>query len=249
MKTNLNAFTELLKVNLKMSYRDKAGFFWTLAMPIFIYVALSLLPIERFTGAQNYPSFLLPGILAMVIMQGGIYGLTYWFVDLKAKGVVKRLTVAPISKPLLVLSVLISRLIVMLMQVVVITLVGITFFHASFHGNPLVVFLLVILGGGIFLLTGLIIGTMANTYQAAAPLTTAIGLPLTFLGNIFYSTDILPKSLQYVAKILPIVYLAGGLRSQYLGTPDGHLLTSILILLIWFVAILLITLWRFRLDP
>jgi ABC-2 type transport system permease protein len=128
MKTNLNAFTELLKVNLKMSYRDKAGFFWTLAMPIFIYVALSLLPIERFTGAQNYPSFLLPGILAMVIMQGGIYGLTYWFVDLKAKGVVKRLTVAPISKPLLVLSVLISRLIVMLMQVVVITLVGITFF-------------------------------------------------------------------------------------------------------------------------
>jgi ABC-2 type transport system permease protein len=90
---------------------------------------------------------------------------------------------------------------------------------------------------------------MANTYQAAAPLTTAIGLPLTFLGNIFYSTDILPKSLQYVAKILPIVYLAGGLRSQYLGTSDGHLLTSILILLIWFVAILLITLWRFRLDP
>lgn len=249
MKTNLHAFTELLKVNLKMFYRDKAGFFWTLAMPIFIYVALSLLPIDRFTGTQNYPSFLLPGILAMVIMQGGIYGLTYWFVDLKAKGVVKRLTVAPISKPLLVLSVVVSRLLVMLMQVVVISIVGIIFFNASFHGNPLVVLLLVLLGGGIFLLIGLIIGTMANTYQAAAPLTTAIGLPLTFLGNIFYNTDILPKALQYVAKFLPIVYLAGGLRNEYLGLTDQHIFSTIGILLIWFIAMLLLTLWRFRLDP
>lgn len=249
MKTSINAFTELLKVNLKLLYRDKAGFFWTLVMPIFIYVALSVLPIDRFTGQQNYSNFLLPGIIAMVIMQGGIYGLAYWFVDLKAKGVIKRLIVAPISKPMLVLSVLVSRLIVMLIQVIALTLVGMLFFHASFHGDPLVILLLVVLGGGVFLLTGLIIGTVANTYQAAAPLTAAIGLPLTFLGNIFYSTDILPKALQYFAKFLPIVYLAGGLRSEYLGVTDAHLLMNLFVLLIWFIAALLITLWRFRLNP
>jgi hypothetical protein len=31
-------------------------------------------------------------------MQGGIYGLAYWMVDLKARGVLKRFTVAPVTK-------------------------------------------------------------------------------------------------------------------------------------------------------
>jgi ABC-2 type transport system permease protein len=75
--------------------------------------------------------------------------------------------------------------------------------------------ILSLLGGGIFLLVGLLISTVATTYESAAPITAGVGLPLTFLGNIFYPISTLPHALQVVANVLPITYLADGLRKVY----------------------------------
>src|ERR1051326_4194317 len=133
-----SSFWQLFLMNLKLTYRNRAGLFWTIVMPVGIYVALSVLPIGKTVGAQfNYSDFVLPGIIAMVIMQGGIYGLAYWLVDLKAKGVIKRFLVTPISQKELILSLLCARVIVIVVQLIVLTLVGVIFFHAHFAGNYL----------------------------------------------------------------------------------------------------------------
>ena len=70
------------------------------------------------------------------------------------------------------------------------------------------------------MLIGLLISNFAKTYDSAAPITSAIGLPLTFLGSIFYPLTVLPHALQTIAKILPITYLADGLRQSYLYAFD-----------------------------
>ena len=182
-----SSFGQLFLTNLKLIYRNRGGAFWTLVMPVFIYVALSVLPVGKIAGARfNYSDYILPGIIAMTIMQGGIYGLAYWMVDLKSRGVIKRLLVTPINKTELVISLLCARVAIILVQLVVLTAVGVIFFHASFAGNVLSVIIFSLLGGFIFLLLGLLISTFANTYEAAAPITTAIGLPLTFW-EIFFT--------------------------------------------------------------
>lgn len=245
-----NSFGQLFLMNLRLVYRNFTGLFFTLVMPTLIYVALSVLPIGKTLGSNiSYSEYVLPGIIAMTIMQGGIYGLAYWMIDLKSRGVIKRFLVTPISQKELVISVLASRIIVALAQVVFITAVGIIFFHAKISWNFLPVIGLAVLGSGIFLLVGLLISMLADSYEAAAPITTAIGLPMTFLGNIFFPVDALPSALKFIGEILPITYLAEGMRTLYIG--EAHWTTigkDAGILLIWFVAILALTLWRFRLK-
>lgn len=247
---SLKSFTQLFLTNLRLIYRNVSGIFWTLIMPVFIYVALSILPIGKAIGATiNYSNYVLPGIIAMVTMQGGIYGLAYWMIDLKSRGVIKRLLVTPINKVELVLSLLCARVIVILVQFVVLTLVGVIFFHASFAGNFLSTFIFALLGGFIFLLIGLFIATFADSYESAAPITTAVGLPLTFLGNLFYPVESLPKVLQVVAHLLPITYLADGLRKVYLYPFNWHTVSQdYLALVIWLIVALALVLWRFRLQ-
>lgn len=245
-----SSFGQLFLMNLRLISRNRSGLFWALVMPVFIYVALSLLPIGSLVGAQlKYSDYVLPGIVAMSIMQGGIYGLAYWLIEMKSRGVIKRFMVTPISQTELVLSLLCARVIVILVQLIVLTAVGVIFFNATFAGNYLIIFLFSLLGGFTFLLVGLFISTLANSYEAAAPITAAIGLPLTFLGNLFYSVDSLPGILQTIGHILPITYLANGLRAAYLQPLQfGDIAKDLGLLAVWLVGILLIVLWRFRLE-
>jgi ABC-2 type transport system permease protein len=239
---------ELFKANLKIVIRNRSGIFWTILMPSFIYVALSVLPIGQ-ASPVKYSDYVLPGIIAMTIMQGGIYGLAYWMTDLKARGVIKRFLVTPLKPWHLVLGLLTSRILVTIVQVIVITLLGIIAFNAQFAGNIISSLILVLLGSGIFLLLGLLISNFATSYESAAPITSAIGLPLTFLGNIFYPVDSLPNALRIFAKLLPITYLSDGLRNAYLKPFDIHLIgKDVLILALWFIGILALTIWAFRLK-
>ncbi|HVY67571.1 MAG TPA: ABC transporter permease [Patescibacteria group bacterium] len=246
----MRSFWQLFLANLKMFYREREGFYWTVLMPSFIYIALSVLPIGRFVGTDvQYSSFVLPGIIAMTIMQGGIYSLAYWMVDLKARGIIKRLLATPIKQWQLATSLVCSRLVIVLIQVVVLTLLGILAFHASFAGNVISVLILVILGGAIFLLIGLLIANYASSYDAAAPITSAIGLPLTFLSNIFYPIGNLPPVLKDIAQVLPITYLADGLRQAYLYPFNlAKLGWNMLMLSAWLAVMLILTLSLFRLK-
>lgn len=245
-----SSFYQLFLMNLRLVYRNRTGLFFTIIMPSTIYVALSVLPIGSSFGAGgNYSQYVLPGIIAMTIMQGGIYGLAYWMIDLKSRGVIKRFLVTPLKQGELIISVLASRILVSIGQAVFLTLVGIILFNVSVSLNALFALILIILGSGIFLLVGLLISMFADTYEAAAPITAAVGLPLTFLGNIFFPVDSLPSVLRYVGEILPITYLADGVRSVFLsqGIPKA-VWTDIAILAVWFVVILGLTLWKFRLK-
>ncbi len=246
----MNSVWQLFKANFKIIYRDKKGFFWMVFLPAGIYIALSVLPINAAIATHlKYSNYVLPGIIAMTIMQSGIYSLAYWMTDLKSRGVIKRFLVTPIKTSELIFSLLASRIVVMIGQVIILTLLGIFLFRADFAGNVLSILILTLLGGGIFLLIGLLIANYADSYQTAAPLTSAIGLPLTFLGNIFYPIEALPDALEKIARLLPITYLADGLRNSYLYAFDFRTIAaSILGLAVWFIIITLITIKVFKLK-
>lgn len=246
----MNSLNQLFLVNFKIIFRNKSAVFWTIILPVSIYLALSILPIKNIihTGFK-YSSYVLPGIIAMTIMQSGIYSLAYWMVDLKTRGVIKRFLATPIKTSELVLSLLASRALMILFQVIALTVIGVWFFEAKFSGNIFSTLILVLLGGGIFLAMGLLISNFSDSYESAAPITSAIGLPLTFLGNVFYPIENLPHTLQVVAKFLPITYLADGLRQAYLYPFDLQIIgKDILILACWLVGILAVTIKIFRLK-
>ncbi len=246
----MSSFWQLFKANLKMFLREKEGFYWNLVMPGLIYIALSILPIGKLADSPTrYSAYVLPGIIAMTIMQGGIYSLAYWMVDLKSRGIIKRLLATPIKQWQLALSLVSARLIIVIAQVLLLTLLGVGVFRATFAGNYFSILILILLGGAIFLSIGLLIANYAKSYDAAAPITSAIGLPLTFLGGIFYPVDSLPHGLQTFAKFLPITYLSDGLRQAYLYAFNWEKIAwDILILSLWLLFMLAVLTKFFRLK-
>jgi ABC-2 type transport system permease protein len=243
-------FLSLFSVNWKLLYRNPAALFWTVAMPVAFYVGLSFVPIDRLLGTkESYASFLLPGMIAYVIMQGGIYGLAYWMVDLKSRGVIKRFLVTPVKGYQMALSVVASRLLVMFLQIIILTTIGLLVFKVVFAWNILAIITLAFLGGSIFLLLGLWISSLAKTYETAAPLTAGIGLPLTALGNIFFPIEKLPEAVQYFAKVLPITYLADAFRKVYLYPFAWHdVWINFAVLTGWLIVMLVLVIWRFKLE-
>jgi ABC-2 type transport system permease protein len=246
------SFYQLFLTNVRMVYRNRSGVFWTLAMPTIFFVVFALFRLERFInlGGQSYADFFLPGFLAYVFMQGGLYGLGYFLTDLKAKGVIKRFLVTPIKPFEMAVSVVASRVIIMLVQLVVLTVIAMLFFHTHLNwANIPLILLVTLIGGSLFLLVGLLVSTAATNYESAAPITAGIGLPLMFLGDVFYPLAMLPDFLEKIGRILPLAHLSEALRSLYSGTLNWERLgINIGAMLIWFVILLLLTRWRFKLE-
>lgn len=238
---------QLTKANTKIIFRNPSGFFWNLGLPAVLYIGISLLPVESLLKLPGgYSHFLLPGIIAMTIMQHGIYSLAYWMVDLKSRGVLKRLAVSPVKKYELVLSLLLSRSLVFLLQTLLLIAAGWLVFGVPMPAHPLFLLLSVVAGGWLFLLMGLIISTLADTYESTAPFTTIIGLPLNFLGNIFYPLTLLPVTIQKIAAFLPIVPFADLVRSSYTGDVTSEPLLATSKLAVWFAVLLALAVYRLR---
>lgn len=237
-------------MNLRMIYRNRAGLFFTLIMPVLIYVALSILPIGKLVGAKvSYSQFVLPGIIAMTIMQSGIYTLAYWMIDLKSRNVIKRFLVTPIKTGELIATVLLSRTLVALVQVLFLSFVGWLFFGATIGSSIWFALGFAALGAPIFLLMGLLISTFADSYEAAAPVTAAVAMPMIFLGNIFYPIEVLPKIFQTIGKLLPTTYLADGIRSVYLNSGTwGDWGFNAAMLLVWLVIMVVLSAKLFKLK-
>jgi ABC-2 type transport system permease protein len=240
---------QLFSINLKIFLRNKNGLFWTIAMPVGLYAGLSVLPIPSLKGSLDYKDYVLPGMIAYTIMSSGIYTLAYWMVDLKSRGVIKRLSATPIKPWQLILSLVASRIVIMFVQTLIITFVGAVFFEAKFSLNFILPAIFIILGGGVFLTIGLLISNVASSYESAAPLTTIVGMPFTFLGNIFFPAENLPKMLKYVSNVLPITFLTDGLRASYLSFGSWENTgKDILFLSLWLVALLGLTIYTFKLK-
>ena len=67
---------------------------------------------------------------------------------------------------------------------------------------------------------GVIVGIYANAWDHTAFVTNIVILPLTFLGGVFYSVDVLPSPWHELSHLNPIFYLLNAVRYGFLGTSD-----------------------------
>lgn len=182
----------------------------------------------------TYIDFLLPGILSLSIMQSGIFGVAFSFVSLKKRGILRRLWVTPIRPSDFISAQVLMRLVVQLMQMTILVGVGILLLNLHFIGNLALIYLLGVLGAVVFLGFGFALAGISKSEDQVAPLANIITLPMLALSGVFFSRAHLPGILRTVTSILPLTYLADGIRSVAI---DGATITQVapelLGLLIW----------------
>lgn len=246
------SFYQLFVSNLKILYRNWRGLFWNILLPLIIYIAIALLGSHFKFGdlAIDYPKYLLPGILAMTIMQTGIYTLAYWLIELKEVGVMKRFAVTPLSTSELLTSLTCSRLLLIIVQVALVSIVGYLVFGTRPYGDLIPILFLTLLGGTIFLVVGFLISVITGSYDEAAPISAGVNLLLTFLGNVFFPISILPKPIQAIGKELPLSFLSDGLRNSFTINGAGFKKSAIdfFALIIWLIIIFAFTVYAYKIK-
>ncbi|MDP6403178.1 MAG: ABC transporter permease [SAR202 cluster bacterium] len=160
----------------------------------------------------EYVDFLVPGIIAMSIMQIGLFSVTFSVIRYRAQGVLRRLMAAPIHPAHFLAGQVITRLTVSVFQTLVLLVTGIILLGINVHGSYATLILLAIIGGGLFISMGYAISGFARTEESAAPITNLIAMPMMFLSGVFFSRDNLPAFLETVTEYFPLTYLADSMR-------------------------------------
>ena len=175
-------------------------------------------PLVRVTSSSiedrnlSYIDYLVPGLLAMAISQSAVFGIAFALVAFRAKGILRRLRLTPMPLGEFAAARVLMALCLALAQAVVLLAVGHFAFGVTIAGNLLSLIPLVALGALCFIAIGLLVGSIAKTEDAAAAMANLVTLPMTFLAGVFFPLDSAPGVVQAVSKVLPLTYLADGLR-------------------------------------
>ena len=192
-------------------------------------------------------NYYLPGVIALIVSIMSLLLSSMAIVREKEIGTMEQLIVSPIKPIELILGKLTPFVIIAVVQVTMITLVGVLWFKIPIRGS------LVLLFGTtfIYLLTtlgsGLLISTVCATQQEAMMSVFLFFFPATLLSGFAYPIANMPKIIQYITYINPLRYYLVILRSIFLkGVGLNVLWDETLALLVIGIFVLTLSTLRFR---
>jgi len=191
--------------------------------------------------------FLLPGILGMSIMQLGVFSVAFAFVSMKAAGMLRRIQATPTHPINFVIAQGFTRLLIGLLQVGLLTGLGIWLFNFHLLGNLLEFLIVSLFGVIVFLGFGFIVAGYAKDENQAAPLANLVSFPMLFLSGTFFARDGFPPLLKHITDYFPLTYLNDALRQianegAHLSQISGDLLG----LAVWGIVVFAVAVRVFR---
>jgi ABC-2 type transport system permease protein len=159
----------------------------------------------------GYMDFFVPGVLAMSLMQLGLFG-SLTMVSMRERKILKRLGATPLPRRTLVLSQVVLRLFIAVVQTVIILAVGRIVFDVQIGNQIVLMVAFILLGGLSFVAMGYLVASFARTEEAGTAIVQVIQFPMMFLSGIFWPIDFAPDWLQPVVKAMPLTYLGDALR-------------------------------------
>jgi ABC-2 type transport system permease protein len=191
--------------------------------------------------------FLVPGILAMAIMQLGLFATAPPLVQLREQQVLRRLGATPLTRTMLLAAQVCLRITVGLVQTALIILVGTLVFRVQIVGNLLLLAGFVVLGALSFVCLGYFVSTWGKTQESITGAIQFINFPMMFLSGLFFPVDSMPHWIRPVVDAMPLTYLADAFRQIMVGAAPLHPLgTDLLVLMVWLVICAVLAVKFFR---
>jgi hypothetical protein len=165
---------------------------------------------------NRYIDFLIPGLMGLNLMGGGLWGVGFVIVDMRVRKLLKRLLATPMRRSDFLLSIVGSRMLFMLPEMLLLLLFGWLAFGIPIRGNPLTVLLVIIVGASAFSGIGLLVACRASKTETISGLMNLVMLPMWLLSGTFFSTKRFPDVMQPLIQALPLTQLNDALREVIL---------------------------------
>jgi ABC-2 type transport system permease protein len=183
---------------------------------------------------SRYIDFLIPGLLGMNLMNSGMWGIGFALVDMRQRKLLKRFVGTPMRRTDFLLALASSRLILMIIEVGLLLVFGVLFFHMRVLGSVGSIALIAAIGSLTFGGVGLLTASRAQKIESVSGLINLVMMPMWIFSGVFFSYERFPTVIHPFIKALPLTALNDALRASILeGTPIYHQWPRLLVMIVW----------------
>lgn len=180
-------------------------------------------------GGVSYIEYIIPGMVMMAIITNSYANVVASFFSSKFQKNIEELLISPMPNSLILIGYSLGGIVRGVFVGILVIILSL-FFAKLIMINFLVVLLVAILTSTTFALAGLLNGIYAKKFDDINLVPTFILTPLTYLGGIFYSIDLLPEFWQRVTYLNPIFYMVNAFRFGMLGQSDVDIGISLIVI-------------------
>jgi ABC-2 type transport system permease protein len=197
--------------------------------------------IGNIEGGFSYMQYIVPGLVMMSIITNSYGNISSSFFGAKFSRAVEEMLVSPMPNWVILLG-YVSGAVVRGLVVGIMVLLIALFFTDLHVLHPLITFASVLLGATIFSLAGFVNAVYAKKFDDIALVPTFILTPLTYLGGVFYSVNMLGEPWQAISRANPILYMVNAFRFGVLGISDVHVGIAFVVMIGFVVALSIVAL-------
>lgn len=188
---------------------------------------------------SRYIDFLIPGLIGLNAMGGGLWGVGFFLVNLRIGKLLKCYVATPMPRRDFLGAILAARITFLIPDLAVLLTLGVVAFQMPIRGSLWLVVLIDVLGALAFAGIGLLIASRAATTETVSGLMNLVMMPMWLLSGVFFASDRFPAAVQPLIQALPLTQIVGGLRLVMLegaGLDNAGIVRALAILTAWAVG-------------
>lgn len=186
-------------------------------------------------GGFDYVAYIVPGLIMMSVITNSYSNVVSSFYSAKFQNQIEEVLVSPTPNFLILSGYIVGGVTRGLIVGFIVTLVSLFFteLHIAHVGIMLSI---VVLTSILFALAGFLNAIYAKSFDDISIIPNFVLTPLTYLGGVFYSIDLLPEFWQKVSLMNPILYMVNAFRYGVLGVSDIEVINAFAVILLFISA-------------
>jgi ABC-type multidrug transport system permease subunit len=246
-----------VECRLRESAREPAAIFWTFVFPGLLSLALGV-AFRTSPGAATaatapaadgvrYIDFLVPGLLGMNLMGGGVWGIGWVIVENRIRKLLRLQLTTPMRRRDFLLAHVLTRCAFVPFETIPLILFSRALFGVTVSGSYGALVVVAYAGAFAFAGIGLLIASRVTTNQGAMGFINLVTLPMYVLSGVFFASTRFPAAVQPLLKALPLTALVDALRGvMNHGATLLSLAPQLAVLAAWGILSFLLALRLFR---
>lgn len=221
-------------------------------LPSVITMTLYFIIFGKFIGSQikningvSYMEFIVPGVIMMAVITTSFMNVASSFFSTKFMKSIEEILVSPTPNWIIIAGYSIGGIFRGLLVGIIVLLISLFFTHLQIY-NLAIVIIFILLTAIVFSLGGFLNAMLAKKFDDVTIIPTFILTPLTYLGGVFYSINLLPPFWQKVSLLNPIVYMVNGFRFGFLGISDINVWIGFGMLIIFAISLFYLNLYLMK---
>lgn len=196
-------------------------------------------------GGFDYVAYIVPGLIMMSVITNSYSNVVSSFYSAKFQHQIEEVLVSPTPNFLILLGYIVGGVARGLIVGFIVTLVSL-FFTDLYIAHAGIMITVVILTSVLFALGGFLNAIYAKNFDDISIIPNFVLTPLTYLGGVFYSIDLLPEFWRTVSLVNPILYMVNAFRYGVLGVSDIDIGVAFTVILVFITVFFLLGLFLLK---